>query len=457
MISYELKPTFDNLKKSILEDSVGRNKSIANFIKLLDEIDGNVAIALDDNWGNGKTFFVKQTQMVLQSRISSGEELNDVKQCMEKLLKIDTMRNYLPVYYDAWSNDNDTDPVLSIIFTMLQDIADLEDYEVNDKSCWDMVTHGFEVLTRSFGGPPLKAFLDSVKGKNLLEEIKKRKQSDQVLNQLFDTLLEKQPEDTRILFFIDELDRCCPDFAVRLLERIKHYFLHEKIIFVLSVNMSELQHTVKRHYGNDFNADKYLRRFFDFTIPLPSADMKKYYETINFGDNKAKYEIAKLVMEKYNFSLREITRYLQYLKVAVPERYITYGYPKYSFYVEILTPFLIGLKVHDSDKYNDFISGKDMSCFVEIILSGRPDSFCGILINPGEETFKNKDTAQKTFVSLEERFKPMYECLFGYNDSAKAVRILGDTICADDKKIIMEIMSLMRASQNLKGDDNGNK
>ena len=67
LISYELKPTFDNLKRSILEDSVGRNKSIAHFVELLDEIDSNVAIALDDSWGNGKTFFVKQTQMVLQS------------------------------------------------------------------------------------------------------------------------------------------------------------------------------------------------------------------------------------------------------------------------------------------------------------------------------------------------------------------------------------------------------
>ena len=446
MINYELKPTFDNLKNSILTDSVGRNKSIANFIKLLDEIDGNVAIALDDSWGNGKTFFVKQTQIVLQSRNSSNEKLNDIRQCMEKLLKNNKARNYLPVYYDAWSNDSDTDPVLSIIFEMLKSIKDLEEYEVRDKNWWDTIKKGFEVAVTAIGGPRIGEFLNSVEGTDLLAEIKKHKESDQVLNQLFDTLLEKQPADTRIVFFIDELDRCCPNFAVRLLERIKHYFLHEKVIFVVSVNMSELQHTIKRHYGNDFNADKYLRRFFDFTIPLPPANMKKYYETINFDDNKAKYEIAKLVMEKYSFSLREITRYLQYLKVAVPERYITYGYPKYSFYVEILTPFLIGLKVHDSDKYNDFISGRDMSCFVDIMLAGRPDSFCVMLINPGKETFKNKDVDQKTLISLEERLKPMYECLFSHNDSAKVVRIPGDTIYANDKNYILEIMSLMRAS-----------
>ena len=445
MINYELKPTLDNLKNSILTDSIGRNKSIANFIKLLDEIDGNVAIALDDSWGNGKTFFVKQTQMVLQSRTSTDEKLNGIRQCMGKLLKNDKVRNYLPVYYDAWSNDNDTDPVLSIIFNMLQDVNDLEDYEVNDKNWWDRFTTGLELITTSFGGPRVQAFLDSVKGKDVLSEIKKRKQSDQVLNQLFDTLLEKQPAATRILFFIDEIDRCCPNFAVRLLERIKHYFLHEKIIFVVSVNMSELQHTIKRHYGNDFNADKYLRRFFDFTIPLPPADMRKYYETINFEDNEAKYVVANSMIEKYKFSLREITRYLQYLKVAVPEKYNQYE-PRYRFYHHVLIPFIIGLSVHDRNKYNDFLQGKDSISFAEVIPPNHADWLCKILLRPNE-TFSPGINANSTIVvSLAEKFQPVYECVFG--NSTQPARVPGDTIEPNDKNLIINVLSFMRAGQN---------
>lgn len=446
MVGYELKPTFDNLKDSILKDSVGRNKSIATFIELLDKIDNNVAIALDDSWGNGKTFFVKQTQMVLQSLDSSDENLTEVRECMKKCLKHDILRNYLPVYYDAWSNDNDTDPVLSIIFEMLKSIKDLEDYEVNDKSCWDMVTHGLEILTRSFGGPPVKAFLDSVKGKNLLEEIKNRKEADQVLNHLFDTLLKKQPEDTCIIFFIDELDRCCPDFAVRLLERIKHYFLHEKIIFVLSVNMSELQHTVKRHYGNDFNADKYLRRFFDFTIPLPPADMRKYYEMINFEDNEAKYIVANSMIKEYNFSLREIVRYLQYLELAVPKKYNQYE-PRYGFYHHVLIPFIIGLSVHDRNKYNDFLQGKDSSSFAEVIPLNHANWLCKILLTRPNETFSTGINANSTVVvSLAEKFQPVYECIFG--NSTQPARVPGDTIEPDDKKMIINVLSFMRAGQN---------
>ena len=63
--------------------------------------------------------------------------------------------------------------------------------------------------------------------------------------------------------FIDELDRCCPTYAVEMLEAIKHIFDVEGLVIVVSTHTEELQHTIKALYGNEFNADNYLRRFFD--------------------------------------------------------------------------------------------------------------------------------------------------------------------------------------------------
>jgi len=63
--------------------------------------------------------------------------------------------------------------------------------------------------------------------------------------------------------FIDELDRCRPTYAVEMLEAIKHIFDIEGLVIVVSTHTEELQHTIKALYGNDFNADNYLRRFFD--------------------------------------------------------------------------------------------------------------------------------------------------------------------------------------------------
>ena len=47
---------------------------------------------------------------------------------------------------------------------------------------------------------------------------------------------EKQP----FVIFIDELDRCRPLYAIELLERIKHIFGIDGLIFVLSIDKEQL-------------------------------------------------------------------------------------------------------------------------------------------------------------------------------------------------------------------------
>lgn len=446
LINYELKPTEENLIKSILTDMVGRNVAIANFIKVLDATEGNISIAIDDSWGNGKTFFVKQTQLVLQSYNSSDDKLANVKNCMLKIFNNHIPKNYFPIYYDAWTNDNDTDPVLSIMFTMLQDLVWLQNYEVNDRSLWDIFTEGLEALSTTVGGPRVKKFLDSAKGKNTLEELKKNKEIYQVLNEMFDVVLEKNSADTRIVFFVDELDRCRPDFAVCLLERIKHYFLNEKVVFVFSINALELHHTIQRHYGNNFNADKYLDRFFDFTIPLPQADMTKYYQKMELDVLTTINDIVSRVIRKYNFSLREITRYVQHLRIAIPEKGIG-GYSPHGFYFNMLIPFLIGLKIHDFKKYSNFINGESFTDFVDIMQEDRLDDYCLIFLK-NNETFDTKRT-DKTLVTFADKFKPAYECLFGKNnpDVVRPVTVVGGNIIANDKKKILETISLMKSDK----------
>jgi hypothetical protein len=83
-----------------------------------------------------------------------------------------------------------------------------------------------------------------------------------------------------LVFFIDELDRCRPDFAVRLLERMKHLFLVENVVFVLALDASQLSHSVKCLYGADMDADGYLRRFIDLSYRLPEPEPRPFAELL---------------------------------------------------------------------------------------------------------------------------------------------------------------------------------
>ena len=63
MKSSELLPSYDNLRKTFVNDTIGRSADVIRFASMLNVIDSNFSIALDSSWGSGKTFFVKQVKM----------------------------------------------------------------------------------------------------------------------------------------------------------------------------------------------------------------------------------------------------------------------------------------------------------------------------------------------------------------------------------------------------------
>ncbi len=84
-----------------------------------------------------------------------------------------------------------------------------------------------------------------------------------------------------VVFIIDELDRCNPKFAVKLLERLKHLFEVPNIIFVLGLNTEQLQYAVQGFYGSAYiNGNEYLKRFFDVELSLPTPKLDVYCKSL---------------------------------------------------------------------------------------------------------------------------------------------------------------------------------
>lgn len=62
---------------------------------------------------------------------------------------------------------------------------------------------------------------------------------------------------------VDELDRCRPLYAIELLERIKHIFDIDNVVFIVATDTQQLRHSIRAVYGADFDSHRYLHRFFD--------------------------------------------------------------------------------------------------------------------------------------------------------------------------------------------------
>ena len=100
-----------------------------------------------------------------------------------------------------------------------------------------------------------------------------------------------------LVIMIDELDRCRPDYAVQLLEIAKHFFSVDYIMFVLTINSSQLVHSIKAVYGQDFDAQEYLRRFFDIDFKLPNQSRKDFIDNL-LRESIGKYFDGEKALEK---------------------------------------------------------------------------------------------------------------------------------------------------------------
>jgi hypothetical protein len=72
----------------------------------------------------------------------------------------------------------------------------------------------------------------------------------------------------RLILVIDELDRCRPDYALNMLETLKHVFAIPGVQLVLGVNMDALADSVRARYGVEYDAELYLQKFVHLTMLL---------------------------------------------------------------------------------------------------------------------------------------------------------------------------------------------
>lgn len=74
------------------------------------------------------------------------------------------------------------------------------------------------------------------------------------------------PDHSPLIIVIDELDRCRPDFALGLMEILKHFFGAPKTHFLLVVNRRQIENSILHRYGDGVSPIEYLRKFYDFQI-----------------------------------------------------------------------------------------------------------------------------------------------------------------------------------------------
>jgi hypothetical protein len=139
-------------------------------------------------------------------------------------------------------------------------------------------------------------------------------------------------KDKPITIFVDELDRCRPDYAVAMLETIKHVFDVENVQFVLVTNSTQLRASINHCYGSEVDAQRYLDKFIGFSFVLPEVIQSHnnqlvvithYVNLIRSSkalktsklDQGANVKFIESLIQVNSWSLREIETFVKHLEI----------------------------------------------------------------------------------------------------------------------------------------------
>ncbi len=301
-------------------DKLGRRKEAMQLQRFLDsEARSRVdmgrtdafVLALDAEYGQGKSWFLDRLRQQLDL-------------------------NYPVAFVDAWVDDANNEPLVSIMAAIDDAMQPLlADTAIEDKMAAVMLSAlpimGKAVLSAggkflgkylgdTFAGDakeiyagataakpdkndPVGTGVDKVAdgiaqivdaaGKSLLEGYRARQRSRATFKANLRALAKSIEDRTDvskhgpIFVIIDELDRCRPSYAISLLEEIKHLFDVPGVVFVIALHGDQLEHSIKAVYGEGFNAKSYLRRFFSRRYELRHLSISElvatHFETMPSG------------------------------------------------------------------------------------------------------------------------------------------------------------------------------
>lgn len=259
--------TFDNCR-------LNRNdygQFIADYIT--EENEGFV-LNLNGSWGSGKTQFLKRLYSLLnnQSHPTIYIDAWESDFTKEPLTVVSSeLLSQLEKYSSVTGSDFDT--VKSLLGKFIKGTAIAASGYVSKKLLDDSAT-GIEAVKSLFEKTDAD-YISSIQ-KGYMEQIDAIKEIRTKLSLLAEILKQNHGQELPIVVLVDELDRCRPDYAIEMLEVIKHFFDTKHFVFVVATDTDQLCCSIKAVYGDDFDSEKYLKRFFHRKAQLPTPDLKHY-------------------------------------------------------------------------------------------------------------------------------------------------------------------------------------
>lgn len=292
-------------------DHLGRYPFARRVLKRLSAPDCSSAVGLYGGWGTGKTSILN-----LVKKLNDNE---NIPLTQKPLLEI----------FDVWPYEVSGDLSLPILFQMQQWESALE--FSTDSMYWRKV---FGVLGQASMDIALQKLLN-IRTSDLqgyVENLKALKTYVDDIRQAQDafcelaSLVSKRNQDRRLIFMIDNLDRCSPENVVRLLESVKNFLHAPNCVWVFAMDSGVVASYINHKYeGTQMDGNSYLDKIVpeQYHIPRVSAD-----------DMNRLHRFMAMVQPPHAAGLPviDLRKVPQLPEVLVPRRLLKSGHKFYEAY-----------------------------------------------------------------------------------------------------------------------------
>lgn len=296
---------------------VPKVKSICDYIY---DSESPITIALQGEWGSGKTSFMNLMDYFLCRHVDNTKE------------------RFEPIWLNTWAlsvEKSEDDVVRQIVLELLHKMNDnFSEVKQKIRAYSDNIKeYSYSILNTSLKLTKLdneftemvldKAFKNSAQ----TDITAKKKKLNEKLKEEFESRKEKG-----FVIFVDDLDRLEPVLAVSILEALKNLFDLNYCVFVLAIDYDIVSNGVKKKYGDIVvNGRDISRDFFDkliqipYTLPMSKYDVSDFLNeqlhSLNLFQEEDYYDIfGKLIYDIVVYSTnknpRAIKRLINLLRLA---------------------------------------------------------------------------------------------------------------------------------------------
>lgn len=235
-----------------LFDALGRKTLIKEVGDAIAECTPPQVFGIHGDWGLGKTSFLHQVQWYVTERCpqqTQTEPVDDRSVEINNGNYADTVR---AVWFDAWRYQQETAPIVALLHEMRSQLSWEHRIERSADRAREVLVRGallsMEELTKKIGFQYSK-FRDASReweASNLAASLPSHTLR-QHLREAITRLLPRCQDDApspRLAVFVDDIDRCEPEVAYRLLEGLKIYLTLDNCVFILGMNKKAVEDAI---------------------------------------------------------------------------------------------------------------------------------------------------------------------------------------------------------------------